>query len=127
MVKPQAYNRWLLCLFFFLSSHKGQTRYLLQKITSCLPSPSALGHATGTVPSKSNGYICQIAGTSQCSVPSERSIMHGISESSTATINQVCLLHRRNNSCPKESKPLYLMRHLESDESPGVVLFRIPS
>lgn len=49
-----------------------------------------------------------------------------MSERGTVTINQVCLLHRKNKPCPVETKPLYLLRHLESDESPAVVLFKNP-
>lgn len=114
------------CVSFWQLSHEGQARDLFQKITPCLPSPSGLEHVIGTISSKFNGYICRIAWISQCSIPSERPRVCRMSENSTVTINQVCLLHRKNNSCPEESKPLYLMRRLGFDESHAVVLFKLP-
>lgn len=92
------------CVPFYWLSHEGQTRDLFQKIIPCLPS-LGLEHAIDTVSSKLNGSVYHLAEIPQCSIPSARSRVCEMSQSSITTINQVCLLHRKNNCCTEESNP----------------------
>jgi hypothetical protein len=95
------------CIPFHQLSHEDQTRHLFQKITMTMFFwiRTCLWHSLP----KANSYIFIVINI----FPSERSRVCGMSESSTSTINQAYLLHRKNNSCCAESKLLYVMSHLE--------------